>query len=67
MLPVPAAPRPPVPAHPEEMKAEFDLRIGRLVALQGSARLTPADLICGGIAASAVLLSVGVLVRACRR
>ena len=30
-----------VPSHPEEMKSVFDLRVGKYIALQGSARITP--------------------------
>jgi integrase len=31
-----------VPTHPEEMGATFELRIGKSVALQGTAHITPA-------------------------
>ena len=39
----------PVPTHPEEMKAVFDLRVGRMITLQGSARITPAGVVTAGI------------------
>lgn len=60
------APEPP-PTHPEEMKAVFDMKVGRFVTMQCSMRCTPADIITAGIAASAILLACAALVRACRR
>ncbi|MEZ0215168.1 MAG: hypothetical protein ACAH27_19775 [Xanthobacteraceae bacterium] len=56
----------PTPSHPEEMKAVYDLRVGSLIRLQGSARITPAGVVTTGIAVSAILLSVAALVRASR-
>jgi len=56
----------PTPAHPEEMKAVYDLRIGKWVTLQGSARITPAGVVCTGLAVAAILLSTAALVRAAR-
>ncbi|MDO9712936.1 hypothetical protein [Paracraurococcus lichenis] len=53
-------------AHPEEMRAEADLRLGSRVALRAAARMTPAGLLAAGIMASAVLLSAALLVRALR-
>lgn len=55
---------PPSPYHPEEIKADFDLRVGKSISLRGSARCTPAGVIAAGITASIILLAVGVLVRA---
>lgn len=55
------------PYHPEEMKATWDLKIGKSVTIQGSARWTPAGVVTAGIAASAVLLAISALVRAARR
>ncbi len=57
----------PVPTHPEEMKAVYDVRIGKWITLQGSARITPAGMISTGIAVSALLLATAALVRAARR
>lgn len=54
------------PSHPEEMKAVYDVRVGKWITLQGSARITPAGVVTLGIAASAILLSVAALVRAVR-
>jgi len=56
-----------LPTHPEEMKAVFDLRLGKWVTLQGSARITPAGVVCTGIMVGAILLATAALVRAARR
>jgi hypothetical protein len=53
--------------HPEEMRAAFDLRVGKSINLRGTARVTPAGLICAGIAGVAVLVAATALVRAARR
>ncbi len=52
--------------HPEEMKAVVEAQWGRSFAMKASARLTPAGLVCGAIAAAAVLLSSAAMVRAVR-
>lgn len=54
------------PTHPEEMKAVYDVRIGRFITLQGSARITPAGMICTGIAVTALLFGVAAIVKARR-
>jgi len=54
-------------AHPEEMRAEFDVSIGKRINLKGTARITPAGLICAGIAGVAVLVAATALVWAARR
>lgn len=64
LLPPPSAE--PV-THPEEMRASVELRLGQNFALNAAGRLTPAGLICAGIAASAILLSAAALLRAMRR
>ena len=56
---------PPI-THPEEMRAGFDLTFGDL-NLRGTARVTPAGLICAGIAGVAILLAATALVRAAKR
>lgn len=63
---MPDAPAAPPVSHPEEMKAVFDLRVGKHVSLQGSARITPAGVICTGIGVAAILLATGFLVSAAR-
>lgn len=51
-----------IPSHPEEMKSVFDLRVGKHISLQGSARITPAGVISTGIAVAAMTLAVGYLI-----
>jgi hypothetical protein len=53
--------------HSEEMRAGFDLCIGKNINLRGSARLTPAGIVTGGIMTVAILLATTALVRAARR
>jgi hypothetical protein len=48
--------------HPEEIRAEYELRLGNLVTVKASARITPAGVISAGIAAAAIILAVGFLV-----
>lgn len=54
------------PSHPEEIRSSFELRLGKHVTLQGSARITPAGVICSGIAVAAMVLSLGYLASAMR-
>ena len=54
-------------AHPEEIKSVFDLRVGKHVTLQGSARITPAGVISAGIAIAAMTLALGYLASSIRR
>jgi hypothetical protein len=49
-------------SHPEEIRADYELRVGKLITVQASARITPAGVISAGIAAAAIILAVGVLV-----
>ncbi|QUS38845.1 hypothetical protein RPMA_08385 [Tardiphaga alba] len=53
--------------HPEEMRAAGEIQIGKYIDLRGTARVTPAGLICAGIAGVAILLAAAALVRASRR
>lgn len=55
------------PSHPEEMRTEFDLRIGRHVTLQGRARITPAGVICTGISVALAGFALGYLARSLPR
>ena len=52
---------PAVPSHPEEIKSVFDLRVGKHITLQGSARITPAGVISAGIAVAVMTLAMGYL------
>lgn len=56
-----------VHSHPEEIKSVFDLRLGKHVTLQGSARITPAGVISAGIAVAAMTLALGYLASSGRR
>jgi hypothetical protein len=53
--------------HPEEMRAGFDLRIGKNFNLRGNARITPAGIVTVGLVTVGVLLAATALVRAARR
>lgn len=44
-------------AHPEEMRATYEVRLGERITLQGSARITPAGVISLGLAAAAITLA----------
>lgn len=50
-------------AHPEEIKATVNLRIGDRALLSASARTTPAGLVAAGVMVSLILVSVAFLVR----
>ena len=52
--------------HPEEMRAQVQLRIGQRTVLTATARATPAGLATAGVLVAAVLLSAAVLVRTSR-
>lgn len=58
---------PPPITHPEEMRGEFDLRIGERIKLKGAGRTTPAGIATVGITVAVVLLATAALVRAARR
>jgi hypothetical protein len=64
-------PNPPIgndiPIHPEEMKTNFDLRIGKSISLQGSARITPAGIVTVGVTTLLVALAFVALVPPRRR
>jgi len=53
--------------HPEEMRGEFDLSIGKNIRLTGHGRLTPAGIVTMGIVTVGIMLSAAALVRAARR
>jgi hypothetical protein len=53
--------------HPEEMRGDFDLRIGKNINLQGHGRITPAGVVTAGLVAVGILLAATALVRTARR
>jgi len=57
----------PLITHPEEMRADFDLQIGKNINLQGRARITPAGIVAAGLMTVAVLAAATALVRTARR
>ncbi|TPG60352.1 hypothetical protein EAH89_02930 [Roseomonas nepalensis] len=54
------------PSHPEEMRAELELRLGPAGTLRATARATPAGLVAAGVLIAAILLSAAALLRARR-
>jgi len=63
----PSAAQEDMPTHPEEMKSVFDLRIGKSISLQGSARMTPAGVVTVGLMAALVAVAFGYAASATRR
>ena len=57
------APAPSTAPHPEEMRASFEMRAGKLW-VHAAARMTPAGLAALGFAAAAVLVGAASLVSA---
>lgn len=53
--------------HPEEIRGDFDLSIGKNIRLTGHGRLTPAGIVTMGIVTVGIILSAAALVRAVRR
>lgn len=56
-----------IASHPEEIKSVFDMRVGEHITLQGSFRITPAGVICTGIAVAAVAFALGIATAPMRR
>ena len=54
-------------AHPEEIRAQVKLRLGKRSRLNATLRTTPAGLVSAGIMTAAIFLSIAALVRAARR
>lgn len=55
------------PTHPEEIKATYNLRIGKSISLQGSARITPAGVVTVGVTTLLVALAFVALAPKARR
>jgi hypothetical protein len=45
--------------HPEEMLATASFRVGDSISAEFRARITPAGVICTGLAVSAIIASIG--------
>lgn len=56
-----------LPAHPEEMKATYEFRVGRLMSVQATARITPAGVVALGVTTLLVALAVSALTPRRRR
>jgi len=56
-----------IPTHPEEMKATYNLRVGKSISLQGSARITPAGVVTIGVTTLLVALAFAALAPRRRR
>jgi hypothetical protein len=56
-----------VPAHPEEIKAIVEFRVGNSVSLNATMRTIPAGLVTAGVMVAAIVLSIAIMVRAIRR
>ena len=56
-----------IPTHPEEIKATYNLKMGKSISLQGSARITPAGIVTVGITTLLVALAFTALATPRRR
>jgi hypothetical protein len=54
-------------SHPDEMKANVELRIGDRRVVMATARTTPTGLVSVGVMVAVILLSVAALVHTARR
>lgn len=45
--------------HPEEIRSDFEMRFGKHITMQASARITPAGVISAGIAVAVMTLALG--------
>ncbi|KRE17404.1 hypothetical protein ASE63_13185 [Bosea sp. Root381] len=54
-------------SHPEEIRSEFDLRVGKHITLQGKLRITPAGLVCSGLAVATMTFALGYVARSIPR
>jgi len=50
------------PSKTDEIRSEFDLRIGKHITVQGSASITPRGVIAAGVAVAIMTLAAGYLV-----
>jgi len=56
-----------MPPHPEEMKADYTFRVGNMMSVQASARITPAGVVAVGVTTLLVALAVAALIPGGRR
>lgn len=55
------------PTHPEEMKATYNLRLGKSISLEATARITPAGIVTLGVTTLLVALAFAALAPSRRR
>jgi hypothetical protein len=56
-----------IPTHPEEMKASYELRIGKSISVKATARITPAGIVTTGLTILAVTVAFSILSTGGRR
>jgi len=64
---MPKVPASDMPPHPEEMKADYTFRLGNMLSVQASARITPAGVVAVGVTTLLVALAVAALIPGGRR
>ncbi len=55
------------PLHPEEMKATYKVRVGNMISVESTARITPAGVVAVGVTTLLVALAFTALARPRRR
>ena len=55
------------PTHPEEMRATYKLRIGNMISVESTARITPAGIVTVGVTTLLVALAFTALAKPRRR
>ena len=45
--------------HPQEIRSDFEMRFGKHISMQASARITPAGVVSAGIAVAVMTLALG--------
>lgn len=50
-----------IPTHPEEMKATYAFRVGKIMSVEATARITPAGVVTVGVTTLLVALAFAAL------
>ncbi|MDP9840279.1 hypothetical protein J2T09_005063 [Neorhizobium huautlense] len=45
--------------HPQEIRSDFEMHVGKHISMQASARITPAGVVSAGIAVAVMTLALG--------
>ncbi len=56
-----------IPAHPQEMKATYKVRVGNMISVESTARITPAGVVAVGVTTLLVALAFTALAKPRRR